>query len=222
MATFSRLFKITASLGVAASGLFLFYGYVTPVQIQDQKLKSSIFLYRDLGGEKGSSKTRILNHLQADLSDLGSADYTIASVFYHDSRIDNMEAPKGHQRLIVGAMLDPSQAATVQNFIIDHPEYTATEIKDMDVVGMKFPYRGSLSFSMLNFRDIYGDVMKFASQKKGVRGDDSYFIEQYPFVNGKKNNIEVMMPYGNNMRQLDIGRLQVPLYAGPVSHLMRT
>lgn len=221
MATFSRLIKIAASLGAATSGLFLFYGWVTPVRIQEEKLNSTIFLYRDLGGEKGSSKTRILNHLQSELTDLGSVDYTMASIFYHDSSIDHLDGSRGHKRLVVGAMLDPSQAATVQNFLRNHPEYTATETKDMEVVGMKFPYRGSLSFSMLNFRDLYGDMMKFASQKKSVRDDESYFIEQYPFVNGKRNNIEVMVPYGNNMKQLDIGRLQVPLSTGPVHHLMR-
>jgi len=218
----SSLFKIAASFAMAGTGAYIYYGGFNNIHVEKSNLKGQVFLYKDLEDEKGSSKSKIISGLQSDLKDLGSKGYTLTSVFFDDARPDQAShfPARGHQRLVVGAMFDPSQREIVKEFMHKHPEYCAVETRDMEVLKTEFPFKNGLSFNIMNLKDIYSKVMRYGGESKVVDNVRGYFVEQYPFANTGKNSIQIMVPFGQNMRQLETSTLPTALHSGPVEQFI--
>ncbi len=220
--SFSSLFKVATSLAAAGAGAYIYYGGLTNVKIQKANLKGQVFLYKDLEDEKGSSKAKIISHLQSDLQDLRAKGYTLTSVFFDDARPDQAShfPARGHQRLVVGAMLAPEQMAAAKEFMNKHPEYCAVETRDMKVLRSEFPYKDRISFNIANMKNIYSKIMGYGNENRIVDNVTGYFVEQYPFANSNKNSIQIMVPYGENKRQLETSTLPMAPYGGPVAHFL--
>ena len=218
----SALFKIAASFAMAGTGAYIYYGGFNNIRVEKSNLKGQLFLYKDLEDDKGSSKSTIISGLQSDLSELGSKGYTLTSVFFDDARPDQAShfPARGHQRLVVGAMFDVAQSDAVRKFMKRHPEYIAVETRDMEVLKTEFPFKDRLSFNLMNMKNIYSKVMRYGSENKIVDNVTGYFVEQYPFANSGKSSIQVMVPFGKNMRQLETSTLPTALHSGPVEHLL--
>lgn len=214
--------KLAASVALAGGGLYAYVGGMSPLQYQESSLDSQIFLYRDLGSDRGSGKSKILRDLQSDLNSLGTQDYTLTSVFYNDAKPDDFirNSVKGHGRLVVGAMMNPSHKELAKEFMNQHREYHAVETQSMHVLSAAFPYRGALSYWMLNLNNAYSKMMGYGIQKNLVDQSTGYFVERYPFVNGGKPSVEIMIPYGPNSKQLETSTLPTPWRSGPVEHLL--
>jgi len=212
-------FQLSAFGALVGNVTYLYYGGLKPLDMKKNSLKGQVFLYKDLGDEKGTSKFTIIQNLQYDLQELKDYNYTLTSIFFDDAKIDSKPTypARGHQRLVVGAMLDISQKALIKEFINKHKEYHAVITKDMEVLSVKFPYKGEFTFTIMNLRHFYSKIMAFGSSSKLFDKATAYFVEQYPFVNQEKNFVEIMVPFGENMRQLETSTLPIPLGSGPVA-----
>ena len=213
------LYKLAAVGALVGNVTYIYYGGLNTLDIQTGTLKGQVFLYKDLGDEKGTSKSIILKNLQSDLKELEQYKYTLTSVFFDDAKIDSKPhyPARGHQRLVVGAMFDPSQKALIKEFISKHQEYHAVITRDMDVLSGKFPYKGPFSLKIINFRNIYSKIMAYGRSQQLVNNATDYFVEQYPFANHNKDYVEIMVPFGENKRQLETSTLPIPLKSGPVA-----
>jgi len=220
--SFTSLFKAAASLAAAGAGAYVYYGGLADVKVQKTNLKGQLFLYKDLDDEKGSSKAKILSTLQSDLQDLKAKGYTLTSVFFDDARPDQAShfPARGHQRLVVGAMLGPEQRLAVKEFMNKHPEYCAVETRDMEVLKAEFPFKDRISFNIANMKNIYSKIMSYGNENRIVDNVTGYFVEQYPFVNSSKRSIQIMVPYGENKRQLETSTLPMAPYGGPVAQFI--
>lgn len=217
-------FKVLALGTFAGNVTYLYYGGLSPLNPNQSIFKGQVFLYKDLGDEKGKSKSVILKNLQSDLKELEQHKYTLTSVFFGDTKIDSKPhyPARGHQRLVVGAMFDPSEKALIKDFINKHREYHAVITHDMDVISGKFPYKGPLSLNIINFRDIYSKIMAYGKSLQLVDSTTAYFIEQYPYVNQDQDFVEIMIPFGKNRKQLETSTLPIPLGSGPVTQLIES
>jgi len=206
--------KILASAAAGGLGLAWYMGSFNPVQMGDSKLNGQLFVYKD---QVGDYKNKLYNLAQVkkDLSDLPGKNYTITSVFYDNPLYIK---DKNKERSVIGAMIDPSERTKVDRFLLQHPEYHVVETGDLNTVSTKFPYRNSLSFSLMNWKGLYNRLCKYSTEKKEVKSSDRFIVERYPYLSGGDKIVEVMVPYGKNAALLNLSSLPTPTKKDRLPH----
>jgi len=198
--------KILASAAAGSLGLAWYMGSFSPVKMDDSKISSQLFVYKDQIGDYKNKASNLLQ-VKKDLSDISGKNYTITSVFYDNPLYVK---DKSKERSVIGAMIDPAERLRVEQFLSKHPDYHVVETSDINTVSTKFPYRNNLSFSFMGWKGLYNRLCRYSTENKNVKSEERFVVERYPYLSGGEKVVEVMVPYGNNARQLNLSALPTP------------
>lgn len=193
------MYKLLGSIAAAGSGLLLYSGAFSNIEIEDKTMENKLFVYKKNTGDYSMLKF-IKMQVAMDMKEI-SKDYSFAKLSGDSpSALDHNQS----NRPIFGAMISPDKKDKVEQFLHKHPAYSMIELNDMNAISARFPYRGGLGENMMKRRGIFSKLA--ARAEKNEYGQS--FLEIYPSAKGEKV-IEVLAPYGENAELISFGHLNV-------------
>ncbi len=192
--------KVLLSAAATAGAGYIYFGLYKPINVQETELSERLFVYRPFKGDYWDMGPA-LKKMQQDFSDVSSQQVTLAGFFYDNPR-NMMDRTAG--RAVVGGLFDPSQRATVEDFLNKHGDFKLLETKPVKTLNTSFPYRGNMSFRLARWRKLRSRLYRFGFKNNKFSNGEKNLVglmELYPFLNGKERQIQVILPYGKNNEQ---------------------
>jgi hypothetical protein len=200
---------LLASIATAGAG-YMYFGMHKAIKVDELELNSKLFVYRPFRGDYWDMAPA-LKKMAQDFQGLDNKQANLAA-FYYDNPRNMMDRTAG--RAVLGGLFDPTQRATVEDFLRKHEEFKLLETQPVKTLNTEFPYRGNMSFRLSRFKKIRSRLYRYGFKNGRFSNGDRNLVglmEVYPFLNGGERQIQVYVPYGKNAEQFrDLHGMETP------------